>query len=208
MEKISILLGEVDLEAVTREEPVLSGDTTDKSVEKGADMSDHFKSNPTTIQLSGSVVGSDAASKLATLRRYFRDAELLRYSGRNIFDNMIIVSMPTRHNANNRAGFDFDINLKQVRISKPKTFEVKVANPITKQQDKKTATKVKSTTNKGNQQPKQKPIPIAPRAMSPTSSVLKDPFSMVKPGGTMQVIRDTMKVYKPSKKELYSDGVF
>lgn len=158
MVKRLIKLGDVDLEAVVSEEPTLSGETTDKPVEKGSDVSDHFKSNPTTISLSGSVVGEDAAKKLSTLKKYHREATLLRYVGRSIFDNMIILSIPTKHNVNNINGFDFDITLKQITISEPETFEVKISNPVTKKVDKKITTKVKRTTNKGRQQPKKKKV--------------------------------------------------
>lgn len=151
MKKIPILLGDVDLMAVVNEEPDFSGTTTDKPVENGSDISDHFQSNPTTISLSGSVVGKDAPRKLATLRRYHREAELLTYSGRNIFDNMQILSIPTRHNAINREGFDFDITLKQIRISRPETFEVDVASS-------QTAAMVKPITNKGKQQAESKQV--------------------------------------------------
>lgn len=152
-EKIPIMLGEVDLEAVVDESPSTTGDTTDKPVEKGSNISDHYKPNPATISLQGSVVEGDAPRKLSMLKKYQRDAELLRYAGRNVFTNMQIVSLNTRHNANNRGGFDFDIGLKQVLIATPETFEVgKVSNPVTKQPDKKVDTKVKAETNKGTQQ--------------------------------------------------------
>lgn len=185
MAKIPILLGDIDLEAVVDEEVGLTGETTDKPIEKGSDTSDHFQSNPTIISLSGSVVAGEAASKLAKLRKYHREATLLRYAGRNIFDNMIILSMPTRHNANNKGGFDFDITLKQIKLSKPETFEVKVANPVTKKQDKKTAIKVKVTTNKGRQQPKKKQTRAA------SSSNVKSTPTLAKPGAREMIKRDT-----------------
>lgn len=154
MEKIPILLGAVDLEAVVDESPTSTGQTTDKAVEKGSDISDHYKLDPATISLQGSIVEGDAPRKLAMLKKYQRDAELLKYVGRNVFNNMQIISCNTRHNANNRGGFDFDIVLKQIFLSAPETFEVgKVNNPVTRQPDKKTATKVKAETNKGSQQP-------------------------------------------------------
>lgn len=149
------MLGEIDLEAVVDESPSTTGDTTDKPVEKGSSLSDHYKPNPATISLQGSVVEGDAPRKLSMLKKYQRDAELLRYAGRNVFTNMQIVSLNTRHNANNRGGFDFDIGLKQVLLATPETFQIgKVGSPVTKQPDKKVSTKVKAETNKGTQQTK------------------------------------------------------
>lgn len=153
--KIPIMLGAVDLEAVVDEAPSTTGDTTDKPVEKGSNISDHYKSNPATISLQGSVVEGDAPRKLSMLKKYQRDSQLLKYVGRNVLTNMQIVSFNTRHNVNNRGGFDFDIGLKQVFLSTPETFEVgKVNNPVTRKPDKKVETKVKAETNKGSQQPK------------------------------------------------------
>lgn len=202
-----IMLGDIDLEAVVNEEPTLSGETTDKPVEKGSDISDHFKSNPTTISLSGSVVGLDAPRKLATLRNYKNNAELIRYTGRNVFDNMQITSLSTKHNANNRTGFDFDVILKQVKVAMPKTFEAKVANPVTKKQDKKTATKVKTPTSTGRQQPKVKQV----SPPSPGPKIIPKPNTRLstrevtnlfkqdtKPGGQMQMIRRVYPVKKPT----------
>lgn len=100
----------------------------------------------------------DAADKLQILKRYQKDGELLKYVGRNIYSNMVIEELDRDHGVTNRNGFQFNIKLKQVRIATAKEVEIKVANPNTGKQDKKTVTKVKPKTNKGKQQPKTKHV--------------------------------------------------
>lgn len=146
-----IRLEDVILDAVVKESPTMTADVTDKPVEKGEDISDHMKKKPFTLQLDGSMV-NNAASKLALLRSYQKDAKLLKYTGRNIFDNMVITSINTDHSVENSKGFDYSITLQHVKIAKPETFEVNVKNPDTKKQDAATATKVKKKTNAGRKQ--------------------------------------------------------
>lgn len=151
MEKTRIKLQDVILDAVVDESPSMNADVTSKPIEKGQDISDHMKQKPFTVRLSGHMV-DDAANKLAILKSYQKDATLLKYTGRNIFENLVLTSLNTKHPATNAKGFDYDITLEHVSIAKPKTFEVNVKNPDTNVQDAKTATKVKEISNAGRQQ--------------------------------------------------------
>lgn len=147
------------MDALINENPTSTADVTDKPVEKGQDISDHMKLKPVTIALSGFMV-KDAASKLETLKRYQKDAELLRFIGRNAYDNMVLTSLSTRHPVDNAEGFDYDITIQNVRLTKPETFEVDVKSPDPEQSPKKMETKVRAKQNKGRVQTK---------AHSPTS---------------------------------------
>lgn len=146
-----IKLQDVIMDAVVKETPNYKADVTSKPVEQGQDISDHVKFNGASVSLSGSMV-NDAANKLEILRGYQREGKLLKYIGRNAFENMVITSINTNHSKENSLGFDYDIDLEQVRIAKPKTFEINVANPETKEQDQKTGTRVKEVSNAGRQQ--------------------------------------------------------
>ena len=150
-ESMKIKLQDVVLDAMVEEEVKHSADVTDKPVEKGQDISDHMEQRPFGVRLEGSIV-DDAPSKIETLRRYQKDKELLKYMGRNMFADVVLIDLNTRHIPSNAEGFDYIITLQYVKISKPETFEVKVSNPETKEQDAKTATKVKQKTNSGRQQ--------------------------------------------------------
>lgn len=141
------------MDAVVDENPTMSADVTDHPVEKGQDISDHMQEKPATMKVSGSIV-NESPEKLEMLRNYMRDATLLKYVGRNIFADVVLINLNTKHNANNAMGFDYDITLKRVRIAKPETFEVNVKDPVSNKQDAKTATKVKEKTNAGRKQVK------------------------------------------------------
>jgi len=152
-----VRLGDVEFDVVEDENPKDSATVTDKPVESGQDVSDHAKLNPSIINIRGQMT-EDAAEKLQVLKKYLRERTLLKYVGRNAYDNVVIEDLDRVHGVKNRQGFQFNIKLKQVRIATAKEVEIKVANPNTGKQDKKTSTKVKATTNKGKQQPQKKKV--------------------------------------------------
>lgn len=153
--KTKIKLEDIVMDAVVDESPSMTAEITEKPVEKGEDIADHMKQKPYTIRLSGSIV-DDAPAKLELLRNYQKEAKLLKYTGRNVFADVVLTSLSTKHSVENSKGFDYDITLQHVRIAKPETFEVKVENPETKKQDAKTASKVKKKSNSGRKQVKKR----------------------------------------------------
>lgn len=158
------------MDAVTDEQPSRAAEVTDKPVESGQGIADHMKMKPSKVHLSGVMV-NDAAAKLNILKNYQKDAKLLRYVGRNIFDNMVIERLDTDHGINNIEGYSYDITLVQVKIAVPETYKVKVKPPAKK--PKKAAKKKRTTksfksktkrkTNSGRKQPKKKKISKAAR---------------------------------------------
>jgi len=145
-----VKLGDVEFDVVEDENPKDSATVTDKPVESGQDVSDHAKLNPSIINIRGQMT-EDAAEKLQVLKKYLRERALLKYVGRNAYDNVVIEDLDRVHGVKNRQGFQFNIKLKQVRIATAKEVEINIASP-------KDATKVKPVTNKGKQQPKQKRV--------------------------------------------------
>ena len=145
-----VRLGDVEFDVVEDENPKDSATVTDKPVESGQDVSDHAKLNPSIINIRGQMT-EDAAEKLQVLKKYLRERALLKYVGRNAYDNVVIEDLDRVHGVKNRQGFQFNIKLKQVRIATAKEVEINIASP-------KDATKVKPVTNKGKQQPKQKRV--------------------------------------------------
>ena len=152
-----VKLGDIEFDVIESENPKDSITVTDKPVESGQDVSDHIKQNPSIINLRGQMT-EGAADKLQVLKKYQKEGTLLKYVGRNVYPNMVIEEIDREHGARNRLGFQFNIKLKQVRIATAKEVEIKVANPNTGKQDKKTVAKVKPVTNKGKQQPKKKNV--------------------------------------------------
>lgn len=153
--KTRIKLGDVIMDAVVEESPSFPAEVTNKAIEKGEDISDHMKTKPFTVKLSGSMV-DDAPAKLKQIRDYQKNSTLLTYVGRGIYSNVVITGLDTKHSIKNAKGFDYDITLQHVKVVAPQTFKVSVKNPKTKKQDKKTASKVKMKTNEGRKQVKRK----------------------------------------------------
>lgn len=146
-----IKLGDIYMDAVVKEDIDNSADTTDKPVEKGQDISDHYKVKAVRVDLSGVIV-NDSEEKYEALKGYMKDAKLLTYLGNVFLKNVVITTLARKDSSSVKDGYEYDIVLKEVRIAIPETFEIKVKNPVTKKQDKKTATKVKKHTNKGRKQ--------------------------------------------------------
>lgn len=159
-----VKLGDVEFSVVEDEKPRDIVTITDNSVENGQDVSDHVKQESSIIDLTGQMIGDDASKKLQQLKKYQREGKLLNYIGRNIYNNMGILTIDRDHGKQISNGFEFNITLKQVRIATAKTVEIKVVNPVTKVASPKVNTKVKRKTNNGKQQSKTKPMIEKPYA--------------------------------------------
>lgn len=145
--------GEVEFNAVISESVEMSNRITAHAVEDGQDVADHVSPEPDGLPITGVIVGDDAPQKLAKLREFRNNAELLTFVGRNIMANVVIESLVTRHNARTRDGFEFDITLRRVRIAQVQ--EVQIAAP-SNLAGLRAETQTKQVQNKGRQQPKRK----------------------------------------------------
>ena len=122
-------LGEVEFSVVEEETPEYTTESPERSIERGVDIVDHVRARPVLLNITGIVVGEDAAQKLQTLRRYARQGEVLRYVGRNIFSRMIIQALPTSHTYRTRNGFGFRLELKEVAVAKVRVEEYVAPDP-------------------------------------------------------------------------------
>lgn len=156
--KRRVKLGDIEFSVVEEEKPRDMVTITDHQVEKGQDVSDHVKQESSIIDIVGVIVGDDATATLSKLQRHQKEGTLSTYIGRNVYNNMAILTMDRNHGKDIANGFAYNIALKQVRISTAKEVELTVVNPITKKASPKTATQVKKKTNNGKQQPRQKAI--------------------------------------------------
>lgn len=120
-------LGDVELNVVESETPDYSNDITDNPVESGVDVSDHVRPHPPSLSISGTITGDDAGQKVVILRQYSNTGQLLRYVGRNIFENVVIERLSTTHDVEVRHGFKFNITLKQVRIATKEEVQIPVS---------------------------------------------------------------------------------
>ena len=146
-----IKLGPILLDCTTAEEVTKNADVTERPIEKGEDISDHMKTKPYAVRLSGMMV-NDAENKISAIEEMMKEAELLEYIGKRKLKDMVVTSFATKQNKQVVNGYDWDISLKSVKIAKPQSIKQKTKNPETKKQDKKMTSKVKEKTNAGRKQ--------------------------------------------------------
>lgn len=146
-----IKLGSILLDCTTAEEVSKTADVTERPVEKGEDISDHMKTKPYSVRLSGMMV-NDAEGKISSLEMMMVNSELLTYIGKRKLKDMVITSFSTKQNKQIANGYEWDLSLQSVKIARPQTIKQRVSNPLTKQTDKKVETKVKQITNAGRKQ--------------------------------------------------------
>lgn len=143
-------LGALTLDIVEYESIREDNIITDHPVEEGENVSDHARNEPTYIYIGG-VMTEEAANKLQQLKQYRKDRTLLTYTGRNIYNNLVIERFGREHGKENRYGYSFNMTLKRIRISKAKR---------------------EALPNRGKQQPKNKTVPKATAAK--VTEVVKD----------------------------------
>lgn len=139
-------IGDVEV-TVTNEQIDRGNDVTDRKVESGS-ISDNVKAEPDVINLTG-VVGKDGWPKLQQLKKYDDSATLLKYSGRNVYHNVVIANLDTNHPYSARTGFTFTCVLKQIKITKSRAATINVPKAVKPQ--------VKPKTNAGSRVPTSKP---------------------------------------------------
>jgi hypothetical protein len=136
------LLGGVLL-SVSSDNPDRQSTVTQHEIESGENIADHVSHMPYTLNISGVVVGPDAAARLTKLEDIQRKGMPVQYVNRVKYDNVVIQSFGSDHGVATRNGFLFNMTLVRVRTTQ--------ASPV---QTMKLPQRVqaKTVTNKGRQQ--------------------------------------------------------
>ncbi|HBZ80911.1 MAG TPA: hypothetical protein DEP07_11060 [Brevibacillus sp.] len=107
---------------VETEDPKFEVEVTDQPVEDGIDISDHVQRKPHTMDISGFIVGDDAAQIREKIKAIAEKGELLEFQGRNLFSGLI-VSFSTNHTNRIANGFAFSLSMKEIRTAKSSYVE-------------------------------------------------------------------------------------
>jgi hypothetical protein len=94
-----------------------SMEVTDHPVEQGIDISDNVSRNADILNISGEIVGENASTDLSSITNIMRNGELVKYYGRNIVTNAVILSFKTGHPNTIWGGCSFDMQIKTIRIA-------------------------------------------------------------------------------------------
>lgn len=142
------ILGGYEIHVIS-ETPEYSVNITQYPVEEDIDLTDHVERLPTTMTITGKILGPDAANIREKLKEAMFRGERLDYVGRNAFRRVLIANISTEHDYEVANGFRFTMTLQQVRVAKP-SYAPFLNDPILLAQ-------VKSTTSAGRQQIAGKP---------------------------------------------------
>ncbi|MDC0761698.1 hypothetical protein POF51_13410 [Brevibacillus sp. AG] len=107
---------------VESEDPKFEVEVTDQPVENGINVSDHVQRKPYTMDISGFIVGEDAAQIREKIKTISESGELVEFQGRNLFSGLI-VSFSTNHTNRVANGFAFSLSMKEIRTAKSSYVE-------------------------------------------------------------------------------------
>ena len=98
-----------------------SGESTSHPVEKGIELTDHYRRSPIELSISGKIVDNkkekakDILNKLIKLKN---EGSLIKYVGCISLGNMQIQSISVTSAYTNWGGYDVDLSLKEIRVAK------------------------------------------------------------------------------------------
>lgn len=100
---------------VTAESAQYSSKATSNPIENGSDINDHVVTDPVKYTLTGVTIGGDSAA--ATLRKMWKERDILEYIGRGRVSSCVITNMKQDISAKNKTGVGFTIQLQVVNIT-------------------------------------------------------------------------------------------
>ena len=86
-------------------------------VESGIPLSDHAKRGPITLSISGYIVGDEWENTRHRIEQMKKNAEIVKYVGRNILSSMLITAFKSNSDASIRDGEKFTMELTEIRIA-------------------------------------------------------------------------------------------
>lgn len=117
-------LGGILLSAVVEETVNFKNTITTNPVESGESITDHVENQPIKIVLNGLVVGQYAAQQYEILVGYWKNKNVLKYTGRSVVENCVIESFPKTTNKDVGNGFEFNLTLTQIKVATKETIQI------------------------------------------------------------------------------------
>lgn len=100
---------------VSGENATFSSKATSNPIEGGGEINDHVVTDPEKYTLTGVTIGGSASAD--TLRRMWKERDILEYTGRIRVSSCVIISLKEDISAKNRDGMSFTIQLQVVNIT-------------------------------------------------------------------------------------------
>jgi LysM repeat protein len=136
-------LGGHEIHVIT-EDPTYSVNITQHPVESDIDLTDHVERKPTTMEITGKILGPVASDIRDQLVEAMMSGTRLDYIGRNAFRSALLARFSTTHDKDVANGYRFTATLQQVRVAQP-SYAPLMNDPIL-------LAEAKDTTNAGRQQ--------------------------------------------------------
>lgn len=92
---------------------------TEHSVESGLDISDNVKRNAVTLSIKGAIVGENAKKTVIEIEKLLNSGKYARYVGGDFaFSNAVIKEFKTTKSNKYWGGYEFDMEIKEIRVAK------------------------------------------------------------------------------------------
>lgn len=100
------------------------GESTNRSVsisehpvEEGMVITDNVKRDPLEIHISGKIIGADAETIKTNLEALQKSGSYVRYIGKEILSNAVILSFHTSRDIELDGGMKFDMTIREIRVA-------------------------------------------------------------------------------------------
>lgn len=90
---------------------------SDHPVEEGMVITDNVRRDPLEIRVSGKLVGADAETIKANLENLMKNGSYVKYIGKEILSNGVILSFDTSRSAKMDGGMSFDMTIREIRVA-------------------------------------------------------------------------------------------
>ena len=90
---------------------------SDHPVEEGMVITDNVKRDPLEIRITGKIVGDDAETVKTNLEALMEHGSYVKYIGREILSNAVILSFNTSRNISLDGGMTFDMTIREIRVA-------------------------------------------------------------------------------------------
>ena len=122
---------------------------TEHSVESGLDISDNVKRNAVTLSIKGAIVGKNAKETVTKIEKLLNSGKYARYVGGDFaFNNAVIKEFKTTKSNKYWGGYEFDMEIKEIRVAKAAYKSVSKALKGGTSQVKKSSTKSSTSSKK------------------------------------------------------------
>lgn len=91
---------------------------SDHAVEEGMVITDNVQREPLEISISGKLVGANAETIKTCLETLQKNGSYVKYIGKEILSNAVILSFDTSRNIEMDGGMSFDMTIREIRVAR------------------------------------------------------------------------------------------